>query len=336
MMSALTQWQRQFFDQQQALFDKQREEDRQERREQLMVRVAKDRKDDAEKRYKHAEKRLKVFEPGDTVDAWCANFWDTVDINKLDRVQALTLFFAKIPTDSTWISEFRAADKKRGEQVVDVDRWIRRLKRTYAQSHDSKLMVLRNIRQEENEEADAFVHRYRHKARSVGTDWSVAEIINRMKESVHPKWKKAYAVMSKNCKDYPDCISALSQAMSDEMDDFRFTLSMAADVKRMRAAAGMDSASVDATVSVETRSPAQSTWSRRSRSRSPAEGNASLSGTWNMELSEQSDRRTGGSDRRTCYDCGLTGHIRPDCPFRGYDVSELQAVLEQKQSASKE
>ena len=286
----------------------QQRRDARQAEERRLERQVRERKEEAEKLFKLAKERMKEFTPGTAVESWCFNFNDTVKMFRLNKKQAMTLFFAKIPTDSTWVAEFRKEDEANEEEVDDVNRWIARLKRTYAQSHDAKLMVLRNMRQEVNEEADVFVYRYRYKARSIGSDWSTAEIINRMRDSVHPKWKAAYSVLSKGSKTYADCIQSLSQAMSDDMAAFRLTLA-AAESSTRNDSEQKDPLPVNSADTVtDQRPPAQSSRSR-----------------------DQKGQVDHGIVVRKCYECGIPGHFRRECPLLDYDLETLRDYVNRRE-----
>jgi hypothetical protein len=289
------------------------EKERQHRQD--LERVRKKREETLKESFKMAKDRLQMFVPGTMVEAWCSAFQETCDLFELDKDYALKLFFSRISTDSgSWITEFREDDRKKGQKVTDVDRWLKRLQRTYAQSYATQLQVVKNIRQEENEPADAFVQRFRAKAKAANRDWSQMEIVNMMQESVHPRWRQAFILFNNDSRDYAGATSALSKAMSTQMEAFR---QMMANSGSASSATGTSVTAATATTSDAKKSPAQNSRSRRrsgsgSRS-SQGQSNAAQSGNWSNNRNKQHNQNQ-KSPPGNCLHCGLPGHWKRECP----------------------
>jgi hypothetical protein len=267
-----------------------------------------------------AKDRLQMFTPGTMVEAWCSAFRETCDLFELDKDYALKLFFSRVSTDSgSWITEFRVDDRRKGQKVSDVDRWIARLQRTYRQSYETQLQVVKNIRQEENEAADAFIQRFRAKAKAANKDWSKAEIVNMIQDSVHPRWRQAFVLFNNGSRDYPDVVSALSKAMSAGMENFRQMIGGTAAASGSVTAA---SASCGSLKESQTRSR------RGSRTQTEVQGNAAQSGHWNNSnrYNQNQSPKTGN-----CMNCGIAGHWKRECPLLSMDAGALQNLVQAAQ-----
>lgn len=307
--------------------------------EREVERLRKEQKEEAQLRFNLAEKKLKAFEPGAMVDAWCLSFKETCELFQLDKKQALRLFFVKVTTDSTWIMEYRADDRKRGKVVEDADQWIARLRRTYAQSYSTKLQIVKNLRQDENEAADSFVHRFRSKAKAAHADWSTTELINMMAGAVHPKWRQSFMLMNQACKTWPDVIEALSKAMSPQMAGLRklFVDYKVGDEEDQSESPSAGTSVVTAAAATM-ESDVSQTRSRQSKERD-GKANAAFetsngrnNGNWNNDRRSQyrnsDNRRNANSD--ACRKCGQAGHWQRECPLNDPGIQQTFAQYLEK------
>lgn len=303
----------------------QRERQRAHQRE--LDKKEKELKDDALMRFKLAKDKLKEYVPGVMVDAWCLSFKETCTLFQLDKKQALSLFFVKVTTDSSWVMEFLVDDRKRGRVIDDSERWLDRLRRTYAQSYSTKLQVVRNLRQEENEAADTFVHRFRAQAKAAHSDWSTTELINMIQNAVHPKWRQSFILMNSTSTTFPQVIDALSKAMSPQLSVLR-KLCNKVDV-----ADDDDNGSVTEEVAA-----AASTADRRSRSRARShrqgEANAGFesrgqSRGFQSQPHGSGGQRSGNTNSDACRRCGAMGHWARDCHLN-VDPATLHALWKEK------
>ena len=290
-----------------------------------LERVRKRREESMKEAFKMAKDRLQMFTPGTMVEAWCTGFRETCDLFELDKDYALKLFFSRISTDSgSWITEFRDDDRQKGQKVTDVDRWIARLQRTYRQSYETQLQMVKNIRQDEHEAADAFVQRFRAKAKAANKDWSKAEIVNMIQDSVHPRWRQAFILFNNGSKDFPDVTSALSKAMSTGMESFRQMIGRGAAATA--SAGSMTAASASFGNQNEFNGQQTQSRSRRgSRSQNQVQGNAAQSGHWNNSNRQNQNQRTPPGN---CMQCGQPGHWKRECPVLSMDPAALQTLID--------
>jgi hypothetical protein len=275
--------------------------------------------------FKMAKDRLQMFTPGTMVEAWCTGFKETCDLFELDRDYALKLFFSRISTVSgSWITEFRVDDRQKGQKVTDVDRWIARLQRTHRQSYETQLQVVKNIRQDEHEAADAFVQRFRAMAKAANKDWSKAEIVNMIQDSVHPRWRQAFVLFNNGSKDFADVTSALSKAMSSGMESFRQIIGGTAAASASGGSMTAAAASFG-TLNESNGQQSRSRSRRGSRSQTEVQGNAAHYGNWNNSNRQNQNQRTPPGN---CMRCGQPGHWKRECPVLSMDSAALQTLID--------